>query len=128
MFGKWYCSHCDKKHSKKILIAFHKQGYWEYNKADYCEDYIMKSDNNFKYDNKVLTVVDFNKLNENQQIKVARDILNGYGFRRLSNGESIYTEIINILRIDNGKLICKVCDEYSNMLDLPMKILTDKLK
>jgi len=126
MFGKWYCSHCDKKHSKKVPVAFHWQGYWEYNKADYCEDYIIKSDDNFKYDNKVLTVEKFNKLNVNQQMKIARDILNRYSFRRLSNGESIYTEIINVLRIDNGKLICKVRDEYGNIFDFSMNFLTDK--
>lgn len=127
MFGKWYCSHCDKKHSKKIPIAFHWQGFWEYNKADCCEDYIIKSDDNFIYDSKSLTVQAFNKLNINQQIKVARDILNGYGFRRQSNGESIYTEIINVLRIDNGKLICEAYDEYGNMLDLPIEFLIKKL-
>lgn len=127
MFGKWYCSHCNKKHSKKIPVAFHWQGFWEQSKEDYCEKFIIKSNNDFEYDNESLTVEYFDKLNINQQIKIARDILNGYGFRRQSNGESIYTEIINVLRIENGKLICKVHDEYGNILDLPMNFLTDKL-
>lgn len=126
MFGKWYCSYCKENHSRKIPIIFHWNGFWEHSKADFCEEYIMKGNENFTYNKPYLNIGEWISLFETEQIQLARDILNGYSFRRQSNGESIYTKIVNVLRIADGKIIMKVDDEYGNQLDFPVSFLFER--
>ena len=125
MFNRWYCSCCCKKHSKKIPIAFHWQGFWEYSKADFCSKYLMKGDKTFKYNRPCLNTEEWILLFKTQQIQLAKDILNGYSFRRQSNGESIYTKIINVLKIEEDIIVAEVEDEYGNCIDLPISFLFD---
>jgi len=116
---RWFyeCGHCNKIHFGNKNIDF----YNHMNNKYYCKKYIIKIDNTFEWD-KTISIESleelYNNVNVNQKMKIANDILKNYGFRRLSNGESIYTKIYDVLRIEDDIIFLNVNDEYYDIMDV----------
>jgi len=116
---RWFyeCGHCNKIHFGNKNIEF----YNHMNNKYYCKEYIIQIDNNFEWDKTIsvkLLEELYNSININQKMKIANDIFKDYGFRRLSNGESIYTKIYDVLRIEEDIIYLNVNDEYYDIMDV----------
>lgn len=121
-FKKWYCSHCKTWHKGEKNIGYIQTGLQS--NLYYCDEFIMDIDNAFEWYNLNIKK-NWSKFNNAQKMKVANDLFENHDFRRQSNGESIYTKIYKVLRINGDEIYCDAWDEYGSLFITNTKYLFD---